>query len=102
MKSILDLNNQPDSLPLPKTPKQRGHRGTYRLRQDLHTGALEGANQNNWWIKNGATVWYHDEDVTNIIGDFMGVHGDLMGLNGDLMRYNDVNHGKHMDYPLVN
>jgi hypothetical protein len=32
----------------------------------------------------------------------MGVHGDLMGLNGDLMRYNDVNHGKHMDYPLVN
>ena len=25
-----------------------------------------------------------------------------MRLNGDLMRYDDVNHGKHMDYPLIN
>ena len=54
---------------------------------------------------------FHDENFTNIIGDFMGFHGDLMGLNGDLMglngdlmglngdlmRYDEVNHGKQMD-----
>ena len=46
---------------------------------------------------------FHDENFTNKkIGDFMGFHGDFMGLNGDLMRYDEVNHGKHMDYPLVN
>ena len=33
-------------------------------------------------------------------GDLMGFNGDFMGFNGDLMR--QVNHGKQMDYPLVN
>jgi hypothetical protein len=46
---------------------------------------------------------FHDENFTNKkIGDFMGFHGDFMGLNGDLMRHDEVNHGKHMDYPPVN
>ena len=39
-------------------------------------------------------------DLMEFNGDLMGFNGDFMGFNGDLMR--QVNHGKQMDYPLVN